>query len=214
MVRPSQPADERPNPSLEIRLTAALGSHLAQYAGRVRLVALLFAQPGSQLYQKEIVPRLEYWHHRSGRRFDFLTVGIGGSGKFDGPLFAASVAWLEARSAWKYSGETDIVLLNASVSRRPARLILDTRDVVGFSVEAAIADGAFRSLGQFVERVCQFAERYRGNDPTWGFSNAEAGVLGATGLKAILLSALPTSLRKPARAAFHLRVKSFRKGRT
>jgi hypothetical protein len=82
--------------------------------------------------------------------------------------------------------------------------------VVAVALEQAVSDGAFRSVGNFVERIIQFTDDYKGDDPTWGFSDAEGQRLGASGLKSLLLGALPKALRKDAKAAFHLRVREHR----
>ena len=43
----------------------------------VRMVGLLFARPESSLASSEIVPNLDYYHHRSGKHIDFFCAGYG-----------------------------------------------------------------------------------------------------------------------------------------
>ena len=174
------------------------------------LTGLLFAHPAAEAFTEHIKPRLDYWHYRSGDRFDFLTVGYSHNRHvFDDELFAASVRWLSNRCGWDYSGSTDLVLLNASRGT-DGKLNLDTNWVVAVSLEAAVEDGLARGIPQYMERICSFADNYDGDDPTWGFSDAEGKRLGASGLKAILIHCLPEALRKDARAAFHVRVREYK----
>ncbi|HEX3865407.1 MAG TPA: hypothetical protein VHV78_01600, partial [Gemmatimonadaceae bacterium] len=197
-----------PERDLEKRISALLASHLSSYAFRWRMLGLLFGQPSTKTFTEQIAPRLEYWHHRSGERFDFLCVGYShAQGAFNPELFAESVRWLQDRSAWRYSGLTDLVLLNASVERPSRELRLHANQVVAVALESAVDDGAIPSVPGFIESIVTFAEEYHGDDPTWGFSDSEAQRLGASGLKAVLVSCLPKALRKDASAAFHLRVR-------
>jgi len=170
----------------------------------------MFAQPKTKFFDAEVLPKLPYWDKRSADRLDFMCVGLSQANAFNAALFASSIGWLESRSAWRYSGDTDLVLLNAQVDASRSRLTLATDTVVAVALEQAMADGAFRSVGNFVERVIRFADTYKGDDPTWGFSDSEGRRLGVSGLKAILLSCLPKALRKDAKAAFHLRVREYR----
>jgi len=43
---------------------------------QVRLVGLIFGRPNLELVQKEIIPNLSYWHHRSGSHSDFFCIGF------------------------------------------------------------------------------------------------------------------------------------------
>lgn len=49
-----------PNPSIEDRLTHALGDRLSNYADRTRLVCLLFCPQTSEVFKKDIAPRLPF----------------------------------------------------------------------------------------------------------------------------------------------------------
>jgi hypothetical protein len=197
-------------PELDARLTRRIGPRLTEYSFRWRLLALMFGQPKTKFFDGEVLPKLPYWDQRSSNRLDFMCVGLSQANAFDTALFASSVGWLESRSAWRYSGDTDLVLLNAQVDTSRSRITLATDTVVAVALEQAMADGAFRSVGNFVERIIRFADTYKGDDPTWGFSDAEGQRLGVSGLKALLLSCLPKALRKDAKAAFHLRVREYR----
>ncbi len=202
-----QGVGEIPSPDLDQRVARILAPAVSSQ--RVyRLLALVFAQPDSPLFKKQILPKLQYWHARSAEHAHLLCVGHAESGKtFSAALFSDSVRWLQARSGWEYSGNTDLVLLNARSPGTSRSVELQTNRVVAFCFEDAITDGAFRNVPRFMERLFSFAEAYHGDDPTWGFSDAQGAHLGASGLKAVLLAALPKSIRKGARSAFHFRVR-------
>jgi hypothetical protein len=193
---------------LEYRLSQLIGPHLKAYAFRRRLLALFFTQPDAPTFRDQVKPKLDYWHFRSGHRLDFMCVGYSAAkDRFDAELFARSVQWMQARSAWQYGGESDLVLLNAVAPKNAKLLHLETDQVVSVALEHAVKEGAIRSVPYFMERVFTFAESYTGDDPAWGFSDHEGKRLAASGLKALLLSCLPKSLRKDARAAFHFCVR-------
>lgn len=139
---------------------------------------------------------------------DVLCVAYGAKPKsFDNELFAGSVKWLQERSAFRFSGEVDLVLLNARRDVARTRLALETNELVAVNIEAAQKDGAITSAPEFMERVFTFADSYTGDDPTWGFSDSEGRKVVGSGLKSLLLAALPKSLKADARSAFHVRVR-------
>jgi len=194
--------------ALDERLSVILRSHFGSYRPGRRLLAFLIAHPSSKTFTEQVLPLLDYWHFRSGARFDFMCLGHSAKGtQFDDELFAASVQWLRGRTAWEYAGGTDLVLLNATLPPGSNTLTLETEQVVSIALEQAMADQVVLSLPELMERVFSFVEDYKGDDPTWGFSNQQGKHLVASGLKALLVGWLPTSLRPEARKAFHLYVR-------
>ena len=60
------------------RVCSELGNSFhGRYHGDVRMVGLLFARPASPLAVSEILPNLNYYHHRSGNHIDFFCGGYG-----------------------------------------------------------------------------------------------------------------------------------------
>ncbi len=104
------------------------------------LCCLLFAPPFSKAAQEGVVPRLGYLNHRSGHDIDFYCAGYGGywhkegfpdmeeigevryedgtvtPWSFSQKMFASFVDELESVSSWRYSGETELLVLNALAS--------------------------------------------------------------------------------------------------
>ena len=100
---------------------------------RVKMVGLLFARPNSRLAKSDILPNLDYFHHRSGTHIDFFCAGFGqyweGRPEFIGHqrvVPGKHAAWLfspkkfdsfrqeiEGMTNWKYSGASDLLLANA-----------------------------------------------------------------------------------------------------
>lgn len=99
-------------------------------------VGVLFANPYVPYVKNEILPSLEYFHHRSGGNFDFYCCGYGAywpenqysdqmvvtsiegvDWLFSQQAFAQVVNSFEERTKWRYSGETELLLLNINKSK-------------------------------------------------------------------------------------------------
>ncbi len=151
------------------------------------MCGLLFAPPKTKI-GKSIMDRLDDWHHRSGDNFDFFCVGYVDYDEFDsdepvGKLtdrenrqarqfyyssqaFNEIRAHVEAKSSWKYSGEADLLLVNAvqpeirkSFSREyHPRTYLALDEIVALDIDKIISDDVFSSSARLMERVCQAAD--------------------------------------------------------
>lgn len=166
------------------------------------MCGLLFAPPNSEV-GGSIVSRLDDWHHRSGRNFDFFCVGyvdwqreedkvpVGRLTDRDGNtrhFFYDAVAFDDIRrhasdlSGWMYSGEADLVLVNA-IQREPrgwhhngprSRLALD--EIVVLDIDRIVRDRVFDSAARLMERLCQAADEATARDggiDVQGFSDKE-----------------------------------------
>ena len=140
---------------------------------------MLFAQPKSPLARSEIVPQLEYFHHRSGDDVHFF---CGGYSAYDNkyrdnkPVARISgTQWyfslsqfntlrkrVETNTSWKYSGGTDLILVN--VNNSPDKASLDLKSAVLFPLERMKQDGVIVSVATFFEEIFRFAEDYKGNN--------------------------------------------------
>jgi hypothetical protein len=193
----------------------------------VRLVGLLFARPQSKLAADEIVPHLDYFHHRSGLHVDFFCGGYGGywegsireipdqqvvgPGRYANWLFSALKfdafrMEIERRTAWRYSGGVDLILTNAIYDVNKGRADLDFSSAIEINLDRAKADGAIQSVEMFVEQICQYAEHQSGSDPTWGFSDRMGVGFARSALKGFVLALLPKGVESDGRRAFHLTV--------
>ena len=178
---------------------------------KVRLIALLFGRPYNKIVTDDIIPRLDYWHHRSGVNMDFFCVGFHReNANFDEEDFVGTVQAFEGKCQWRFSGETDLVILNARYDEADRKAVLEFSSVVSLTLERAQEDKAFGSVPAFFEQLIRFTEGYDGTDPAWGFSDAQGLRVGGSALKQLLLSLLPESLRGDAKKAFHLYIHDYR----
>jgi hypothetical protein len=198
---------------LERRIISKESERLSSDTRKVRLVGLLFGQPASPVIQSEILPRIDYWHLRTGKNINIFCIGFGDESKdFNALSFYDCIYWLQARSKWKYSGETELVLLNARRAQEGnenpvwSEVELDLSSVVTLILESAMRDKAINSVASFMEQLIQFTENYSGNDPAWGFSDAQAGRLSVSALTNLLLAILPAAVRNDVKRALHFYV--------
>jgi hypothetical protein len=179
-------------------------------ADAVKMVGLLFARPQSALARNEIVPNLPYFHHRAGKHIHFFCVGYGGywppghvpdaqnvvtidrtKWLYSDRFFNEFRTELEDATAWKYSGGTDLVLTNAVWEAERHSVDLDFTSALAMNLEQAVDDGAIPDVARWFERIFQFAEHSRDDDPTWGFGMSAGLVAARSGLVSAILSLLP-----------------------
>lgn len=176
------------------------------YEDRWCMLCFLIGHNSSVVVRDQVAPRLSYWNSRTASVMHVICIGIGSDNSQAAAARAAkSIGWLESKSVWRYSGDTDLVLMNARVVEREVQL--QGNRVVALTVERALEDGAIKSLPNFVERMVKFTETSVRPDPVGTFSDRMAMDLAGSGLKSVLLAGLPKSLRKPARSAFHFYVR-------
>jgi hypothetical protein len=127
---------------------------------RVRLVGVLFAPPTAPLARDDLLPRLDEFNTRSANHIDLFWAGYG---RYWGPLapidtkeipgqdppwlysqglFEAFREQLEHEIRWRYSGEVDLLLMNASYDKDRQVAQLQLTDVVAVDLARAILDGA------------------------------------------------------------------------
>jgi len=181
----------------------------------VRMIGVLFARPESNLAAKEVVPNLGYFHVRSGKHVDFFCAGYGPDDPREpvNRINVSDMGWkfypakfndlrqeLEPpRTNWRYSGGTDLILTNARLEPNTLRAFFDFETTVKCYLDEMIRIGAIPSVEEFFERIFRYAESASGDDPTWGFSDAEGLNAGKQSLINLLLSLLPKNLGKELR---------------
>ena len=178
-------------------------------ANSIRMVGLLFAPAEVRLAREEIVPSLEYFHHRSGNHIDFFCGGYSRFGFTPGekPVTDDDPPWMfshelfdrfrrdiERRSRWHYSGEADLLLMNGRCATDCKTATLDFSSTIVCDLDRMIRDKAIHSVRRFFEDVLRFAEEVRTPDPTWGFSDSMGSHVAGSALKRIILSLLPKDL--------------------
>lgn len=184
------------------------------------MTGLLFAPPGQPLAKAEILPRLNDFHYRSGEHIDFYCAGYawwhsdmddyrttGTDGVvYSAPKFDAFRRDIARRSRWRYSGETDLLILNSRYDREAETGMLDFSSAIVCKLDTMKSDGAITSAGLFFERIFQYSESATGDDPTWGFSDSLAGSSSASALKRFVLALLPKELGKDISRIAHFAV--------
>ena len=181
-----------------------------------KLVGILFCQPTSSLGKNEIVPHLEYFHHRSDFFVDFFCAGYGadwprGKGEDENPVavvdgvrwyfsskrFNEARAELERKTKWNYSGETDLLLVVARKSPGKTAL-LDFSTGIACNLEQMTKDEAISSARAFFENIFRLGKKYDGEDPVSRLSDA----MGLERGKNFLLDAVLRFLPEPARKLY------------
>ena len=198
--------------------------------GGIRLVGLLFAPPESSLGESEITKSLDYFHHRSGDTIDFFCAGYRRYGKekqfvverevtidsspwyFNVIEFEALRKEIQKSSSWKYSGEADLILLNATKSESGQNVVLDWSSAICCDLEKMKKDKAIVSTRRFFEDIFSFVEEYDGTDPVWDLSDQQGAIKAKSGLKRLILSVLPKPLRELYSEAKHLVVRDISRG--
>jgi hypothetical protein len=179
---------------------------------RVRLYALLLGHPQNALVREDIVPRLDYWHHRSGTAVDFVCLGFSERSEEtpDGRGFAQIVRMLQQRFDWRYSGETDLLVFNGRYEASSGQAVFDLSNVVALTLERALEAGAITSVSSLMEALFRSAESHAGDNPAWAFSDAQGLRIAGSGLKHFVLSLLPEWARKDAERGLHFHVRDLR----
>lgn len=196
-----------------------------QEGAAVRMTGLLFARPEVRMARDEIVPSLDYFHHRSGNNIDFFCAGYGrywyGRVPDERAVTPDKPPWLfslslfdgfrkevEELSTWRYSGEADLLLMNALFDEKDGKASLDFESAIVCDLERMKRDGAIESVGRFFEDVFRFAEHALADDPTWGFSD-QMGIRSAgAALKRVILSLLPKNLGDDYKRTEHFAIRN------
>lgn len=152
------------------------------------LCCLLFAPPFSKTAREGIVPRIAYLHHRSYDKLDFHCAGYGGylhqsnypdlekiaeithedgakiPWSFSDIAFTNFVNDFERISNWKYSGESEIVLLE-NIKSLDDCLVLD--------IDKMIDDKVISRASELFESLIQYAITNSGESNSTGYSDSK-----------------------------------------
>jgi len=138
-------------------------------------VALMFvrgdrAEPGATL-ARQVVSSFGYWNHESQEYLDLVFFGwfkdgvdVGFQGHDGARIFRDCCEEIQAMSRWRYSGETDILLVDFDVAVTRDRHVDPTSGAFSFKhciylpVEKMIAEHRVRSLDALVTELVRAAE--------------------------------------------------------
>lgn len=209
--------------SLMFRLKIRFQYDYAQDRRRVRMLGLCFSRPTSPLAKNEIFPQVPDWHYRSGDHIDFyfagftdfqqeadsLQVSMPGRGTwyYRPEIFNTFRKQVEERTRWKYSGGSDLILVNAHYLNEIEGPEIDFSGAIVCQLDSMKDAKAFTSVEQYFEAVFRFAEESSDRDPTWGFSDRQAVSVGSSALQRIALSLLPSGLSSEIEKVKHFAVR-------
>lgn len=152
-------------------------------------VALLFVRgdrggEGKKLAEQAIAS-FDYWDKDTGDSIDIVLAGWTQSEAgltFDAEEFLAFRQVIEKSSTWKYSGETDLLLLNFEVNLDDIDGSFDYSEVIILPLEEMFRNKHLGSLDGFVSELAASARkvssesRFAGASPVWQISD-HAGIL-------------------------------------
>ncbi|MCA9130519.1 MAG: hypothetical protein KDB22_25700 [Planctomycetales bacterium] len=190
------------------------------YEGKsgTKLIGILLGRPESIIFKQQIYNDLRYFGFRSGPHIDFYLIGwgkidtyaswldqpgvsmddtekrTGTEWKFDEKRFIESCKLIEKETTWEYSGETDLILVNAKFESKREEVTIDFTKTICFQLEVLKEIGAMPSIARLFEKIVKFAERYQGNDPASSLSNKKGIDTLLSGAKEMLLSATPETV--------------------
>lgn len=155
------------------------------------LCCILFAPIFSITGRDGVIPRIAYLDNRSGENIHFYCVGYGGYWNkdkvpdmqaigrvdkipwaFSQSQFSAFVNELESETTWKYSGETEMIVLDPT---------LNFEDCVVFDLDRMTEDRAIDRPSEIFESLIQYS-RNKKAQTAWDFSDRKAPNLFGTAI--------------------------------
>jgi hypothetical protein len=223
-----------PTGSVENMLSALEYAFRTRYTSKdVNLTGIVFARPTNRFARREILPHINYWHVRSGRATDLFFPGYadkyhdlsyryedfknatevdGQKWYFSDHAFADVVQEIESRSSWRYSGGTELIIVNARFGARTYAngkiregASLDLSSAIAIDLESAAKDKAFRDVTELIEGLFEFCNNLNTaeDNPCWAFSDRHGFRIVKSSLKEWLIDWLPKALRPEAKKAFY-----------
>lgn len=177
---------------------------------KCRMVCLILGRPSSKVMKEELLPNFEYWHHRSGINIDIISIGFNADKVFSERDFAESLKDIECRSTWRYSGQTDILVLNCLYNKDNNSVTLDFGTAISITLEDAIKEKAIENSSSFFEKIISYAATCDGVDPTWGLSDFLAQNTIKSVFICLMLQLLPEFIRQDISRLTHFIIKDVR----
>jgi hypothetical protein len=186
---------------------------------KVTMCGLLFARPQSELASREIFPELDYFDSRLGPKFHLFTAGcfqrfmpvdnfpdkrsIGPQNKwlYSDAAFDCLRREIESATRWRYRDGVELLLFNATRNVRTGNASLDFHSAIALDLQMLRERRSSEPIATLIGQLANYCETYRGNDPTWGFSDRIGTHIAGSALWNLILSLLPEGLRKDASTA-------------
>jgi hypothetical protein len=157
-----------------------------------RIAGIVFCKARSITGQKEVDPNLGYFGYRSGDHVNFYLAGYNWertteSGEriwyFNNPEFNQVRKEMEACTTWKYSGGTDLILLNARFDAKGQTASVDFGSPEVFVLERLVRTGGIESVQMFFEEIFRYCEEHFDTKPAANPEQASAQHLRRTLIK-------------------------------
>lgn len=191
-------------------------------AGACRPVALFYGRPTCRVMKDVILPDIRYYHFRSKNDVECFCMGYvpftgefhaitsdSTNSMFQAEAFSAALDELQEHSAWRYSGQTELVLLNAYRAPETDSARLDFTTVISFCFEKAEKEGAIQSAAEFLETLFNYAFNYEGTNFTYDFSDHLGLRQAASSLKQVWFNLFPAALTQGFQKALNFYIKDF-----
>lgn len=135
-------------------------------------IGILLTRPKSEA-GKNIIDSLPYYHHRSGKSINFYLPGYGAywhgsypdeinivkidgtQWSFSNQKYAEFINDIENNSQWKYSGESELLLIEYRNDS------LDYSNVLCFNLDAMLRDDVIPSINMFFEGIFREASKQK-----------------------------------------------------
>jgi hypothetical protein len=195
----------------------------------VNLTGILFARPASKFAKEEILPHINFWHHRSDDYTDFFCPGYfsrdvysdtevvttvdGTPWYFSDHALTQFLKEFEKGTTWRYNGGCELVVTNVRYREEPINQLetrkkasLDLTSAIAIDLERAHEDKVFLSATNLASVIFDFAKGLNADvsDPCWTFSDKQGMRIIKGSLKEFLIAYLPSWVKPEARKAFHL----------
>ena len=140
---------------------------------RHNFIGVLFCNPNTTFCKNEILPHLNYFHHRSGKYINIFCCGYGAYwpeelyrdtqvvATIDGTEWLYSdkalisvISEFESTTKWRYSGENELLLLDISPSTDTS---LNINSAIVCNLETMNRDQAFTSVRSFFEGIIRYS---------------------------------------------------------
>ena len=176
-------------PAFNLRQVKNELSYRFEKDNEIRMIGFLFSRPYSSLSKSQIIPNLDYYHHRSGKNIDFFCAGYGmywESFRNEIPdqitvTTGRDINWLysnekfnlfrkeiETLTNWNYSGSSDLLLCNAYLQNKND-VRIDFSNIFVCDLEKMIADSVILSVERFFENIFKYADNPSETNPVSDF---------------------------------------------
>ena len=151
----------------------------------LKMTGLLFSPLYTRIAKEEIIPRLNYYHRRTGDNLDFFCAGYEGnlppfeymndevelgvtepdteqeiSWTYSDTIFLKLRKEISDMTGRHYSGESDLILANAIYDKEFQTVALDFSSAIFLDLDLMLKDEPTLSVGRIFENICLYADTH------------------------------------------------------